>query len=103
MAAAYDDGVSLGPTDTRELDFLIRGLANIDVDEELGVELDQPRIYYGDGFDGYAIVGNDRAEVDFPTDTGSQFYRYDGNGGVPHGFPSCARWRSPCGSVRSIR
>ncbi len=83
MAAAYDDGVSRGPTDTRALDFLIRGLANIEVDEALGVGLDQPRIYYGDGFGGYAIVGNAREEVDYPTDSGSQFFRYDGTGGVP--------------------
>ena len=83
MAAAYDDGVSRGPTDTRELDFLIRGLANIEVDEALGVGLDQPRIYYGDGFGGYAIVGNAREEVDYPTDSGSQFFSYDGTGGVP--------------------
>ena len=82
MAAAYDDGVTRGPTDTRELDFLIRGLANIEVDEALGVGLDQPRIYYGDDFGGYAIVGNAREEVDYPTDSGSQFFRYDGDGGV---------------------
>ncbi len=82
MAAAYDDGISLGPTDTRALDFLIRGLANIEVDEDLGTDLDQPRIYYGDDFGGYAIVGNEREEVDYPTDSGSQFFRYDGTGGV---------------------
>ncbi len=83
MAEAYDDGVTLGPVDTRTLNFLIRGLANIEVDEDLGVGLDQPRIYYGDDFDGYAIVGNAREEVDYPTDSGSQFFRYDGTGGVP--------------------
>ena len=82
MAAAYDaDGVP-GTIDTRELDFLIRGVADLEVSEQLETPLDQPRIYYGDGFDGYAIVGAARPEVDFPTDTESRPFTYDGTGGV---------------------
>ncbi|MDH3293128.1 MAG: UPF0182 family protein [Acidimicrobiia bacterium] len=83
MAAGYDvDGVP-GTVDTRELDYLIRGIATIEVAEGLETGLDQPRIYFGDDFDGYAIVGAARQEVDFPTDSQSQLYSYSGSGGVP--------------------
>ncbi|GAB3692929.1 UPF0182 family protein [Corynebacterium nasicanis] len=58
--------------------------------EELGIKVDQPRIYYGpvianasDGAD-YAIVGeNGTGAVEYDTDT--SFYTYDGEGGVDIG------------------
>ncbi|MDO5670838.1 MAG: UPF0182 family protein [Corynebacterium sp.] len=58
--------------------------------EELGIKVDQPRIYYGpviansnDGAD-YAIVGDDGSgAVEYDTDT--SFYTYDGSGGVDIG------------------
>ena len=58
--------------------------------EELGIKVDQPRIYYGpviansnDGAD-YAIVGdNGSGPVEYDTDT--SFYTYDGSGGVDIG------------------
>jgi len=83
MAAAYDDEDPAGPSDTRALNFLIRGLGQIQVDEGLETAIDQPRIYYGENFEGYAIVGAARQEVDYPTDSQSQLFSYDGSGGVP--------------------
>ncbi len=53
--------------------------------DQLGV--DEPRIYYGDGFTEYAVVGahgGRNVEYDRPTgDTGDQYYTYKGAGGVP--------------------
>lgn len=56
--------------------------------EELGIHVEQPRVYYGpvianaaDGAD-YAIVGNDDPDVDFEYDTDNTTYTYDGEGGV---------------------
>ncbi|AKK10556.1 UPF0182 family protein [Corynebacterium uterequi] len=55
--------------------------------EELGIKVDQPRIYYGpviasaaDGAD-YAIVGNDTGG-DYEYDTDNSQFTYDGAGGV---------------------
>ncbi len=85
MAAQYDtDGVP-GTRETRELDYLVRGIGDIDIAESFEQPFDQPRIYYGDGFGGYAIVGASRQEVDYPTNSGSQLYTYGGSGGVPMG------------------
>lgn len=58
--------------------------------EELGIKVDQPRIYYGpviasstDGAD-YAIVGDNGSDpVEYDTD--NSFFTYDGSGGVDVG------------------
>lgn len=58
--------------------------------EEIGIRVDQPRVYYGpliasatDGAD-YAIVGDDGSgPVEYDTDDSS--YTYEGQGGVPVG------------------
>lgn len=54
--------------------------------EELGIKVDQPRVYYGpviasaqDGLD-YAIVGGTGNDVEYDTDSSS--YTYSGEGGV---------------------
>ena len=66
--------------------FLVEDLGDVNIDPGLTETLDQPRVYFGEGFDGYAIVQTDRAEVDFQTsDNESRSFRYDGEGGVPMG------------------
>ncbi len=85
MAAAYDETARVSG-ESRNLDFLVSGLGESDISEELPLQLDQPRIYFGEGLGGYAIVGAARAEVDFQTsDNQSIDYRYTGEGGVPMG------------------
>ncbi|MEM9564199.1 MAG: UPF0182 family protein, partial [Actinomycetota bacterium] len=89
MAAAYDSGPVLG--ESRALDFLISGLGNVDqgdvnIEDDLSATLDQPRIYYGEDFGGYAIVAAQRDELDYQTATNESVeYRYSGEGGVPMG------------------
>jgi uncharacterized membrane protein (UPF0182 family) len=50
--------------------------------EDLG--LDQPRIYYGEGFDAaeYSIVNSGQAEVDYPDADGLVRFNYGGAGGI---------------------
>lgn len=66
-----------------EPDFLIGGVPAVNRIES-DISLDQPRLYFGEDIDGYAIVGSTRDEVDFVTDDGERIsFRYDGTGGVP--------------------
>ncbi|NNE94654.1 MAG: COG1615 family transporter, partial [Acidimicrobiales bacterium] len=66
--------------------YLVSGIrSTLEVDEGLEFDLTQPRIYFGEDFDGYAIVGaegrNERDVVAESTRADSDF-RYDGEGGV---------------------
>lgn len=69
--------------------FIVRELGDVVVDDRLSGELsaiDQPRIYFGEDFDGYAIVNAARSEVDYQTSSNeSRLYQYEGDGGVGMG------------------
>lgn len=85
MAAAFDETATVSG-ESRNLDYLVRGLGESQIDEELAIELEQPRIYFGEDMGGYAIVGATRDEVDFQTASNESVpYRYTGEGGVPMG------------------
>ncbi len=99
MASAYDSGPVVG--ESRALDFLVSGLGETSIDEDLSLTIDQPRIYYGENFGGYAIVNAGRDEIDYQTSQGDQeIYRYTGDSGVPIGslinrFAFALRFREP--------
>lgn len=82
VVAGYDEATAASSGDSRALNFLISGLGNIEQDESFDSGLDQPQIYIGENFGGYAIVGADREEVDFQDGTTSELFSYDGEGGV---------------------
>ena len=65
--------------------FLVRKLGDVFIDGSLGETLGQPRVYFGENFDGYAIVGASRDEIDYQTTSESRGFRYDGTGGVEMG------------------
>jgi uncharacterized membrane protein (UPF0182 family) len=70
------------------LNFLARELGDVVIDDRLSETLGQPRVYFGEDLDGYAIVNAGRQEVDYQTsDNKSVFYSYEGEGGVPMGSP----------------
>jgi uncharacterized membrane protein (UPF0182 family) len=48
-----------------------------------GLRVDQPRIYYGELNNDYAIVGSSRGEAPREYDTDTKRYSYNGRGGVP--------------------
>ncbi|MEO1063523.1 MAG: UPF0182 family protein [Actinomycetota bacterium] len=62
-------------------DFIVSG---VPIDSESAqLSIDQPRIYFGEGLGGYAIIGAETDEVDFQTeDDIVQDFRYDGEAGV---------------------
>ncbi len=62
---------------------LIDDLAEqVPVDDRLDETFDQPRIYFGEDFGGYSIVGAKADEIDFKSQNDSETNRYDGTGGV---------------------
>jgi uncharacterized membrane protein (UPF0182 family) len=86
MASAYDDEEAPVSGESRQLNFLVSGLGQTRIADELSLDLAQPRVYYGERLDGYAIVGAARPEVDFQTsESQSVTYEYTGSGGVEMG------------------
>ena len=58
-------------------------VGSVPVENELGLPLDQPQIYVGEGLGGYSIVGATRSEVDYLDENGDTVsFEYDGTGGV---------------------
>lgn len=47
-----------------------------------GIKVGQPRIYYGEGNDDYAIVKTGTREFDYPSGSQNVYNNYSGNGGV---------------------
>jgi uncharacterized membrane protein (UPF0182 family) len=49
------------------------------------LEIDNPRVYFGENPPAYSIVGTDLDEFDFPLEGDDATFRYDGDAGVPVG------------------
>ncbi|MFB6225896.1 MAG: UPF0182 family protein, partial [Candidatus Paceibacteria bacterium] len=47
-----------------------------------GIKIPQPRIYYGEGTDDYAIVNTKTDELDFPSGDKNEYNNYQADGGV---------------------
>ncbi len=87
VAFTHGFGIVVAPGNpgrAQNVDYVVSGLGDLSIEEGFEAELDEPRLYYGENFGGYAIVGATRDEVDFPT-TGNDtaLTRYEGDGGVP--------------------
>jgi uncharacterized membrane protein (UPF0182 family) len=67
-----------------EPDFIVGGVPGRAEPGAEALEAEQPRVYYGEGFEDsdYSIVNSGQAEVDYPTDEGLERFEYDGDGGV---------------------
>ncbi|MBN2309754.1 MAG: UPF0182 family protein [Candidatus Hydrogenedentes bacterium] len=63
-------------------DFLIRDIPPV---PRRGLRVAQPRIYYGEKTQSYALVDTRTEEFDYPGDPDNFFNRYDGAGGIPIG------------------
>jgi len=46
------------------------------------VDISEPRIYYGESMNGYAIVKGNSSEFDYPQGDANKQYQYTGNGGI---------------------
>ncbi len=61
-------------------DFLIQDIPPRSV---AGLEIDEPRIYYGERGTDYTLVKTDEQEFDYPGESGDVFREYTGSGGIP--------------------
>ena len=85
LSFTHGFGVALAPANVVKgglPDFRIGGLP---VSNDLGIDLSEPRIYYSEDLDGYAIVHSNRQEVDGATGGVDESYTYQGKGGVEIG------------------
>ncbi|MFB6112648.1 MAG: UPF0182 family protein [Halodesulfurarchaeum sp.] len=57
-------------------------IKNIPPESTAGPTVEQPRIYYGEQTDTYAIVNSNTRELDYPKGGQNVYNRYDGSGGV---------------------
>jgi uncharacterized membrane protein (UPF0182 family) len=64
--------------------FLVREVPGTVSSGADSLEIEQPRLYYGEGFasDEYSIVDTDQPELDFPIEGGVERSSYEGAGGV---------------------
>lgn len=85
LSFTHGNGIALAPAN-RVVDslptFLIGDVQN-EIENDIAIE--QPRIYYGENMDGYAIVDTDREEVDAIREGSRVPYNYTGVGGVRAG------------------
>ena len=61
-------------------DFLVQDVPSRSV---AGLEIDQPRIYYGEVGTDYTLVKTEEREFDYPGAAGDVFTEYEGAGGIP--------------------
>ncbi len=71
-------------------DFYVRDIPPENLIDDPALDIEQPRIYFGEGFDpgSFVFVRTEEPEVDFPLEAGEdtvQFTTYDGQGGVKMG------------------
>jgi hypothetical protein len=77
-----------GITLTRVSEFTPEGLPNLLIkdippkSEYPELEIDQPRIYYGELTDTHVVVNTEEKELDYPSGEENVYIRYNGNGGV---------------------
>ncbi len=79
-------GMALAPanatTSTGLPEFMVRDIP-VQVSSDIDLQIDQPRLYFGENLDGYAIVGTKRQEIDYPGEGGQNTQTtYEGEGGV---------------------
>ena len=79
-------GVAMSPVNqvtTEGLpDFFIKNIPPV---ASADIEIDQPRIYYGEETDHYIYTGTSTEEFDYPEGNNNATNNYDGTGGVPIG------------------
>lgn len=86
MAAGYDTGKADADGASRRLSYLVDGLEETQIAPGVDTKLEQPRTYFGERFNDYAVVGATRQEVDFQkADNTQQLTNYSGEAGVSIG------------------
>lgn len=60
--------------------FVMRDIPTLNTTD---IKIDNPRIYYGESTNDYAIVNTDIVEFDYPDGETENEFKYDGNAGIP--------------------
>jgi uncharacterized protein len=82
----HGNGVVMSPVARKSADGLpVFYLRDIPPNSTGGPEIREPRIYYGEGTNGYVIVKGSTPEFDYPKGKDNIYATYDGTGGVPIG------------------
>jgi len=58
-------------------------IRDIPPNSSVGIEVTQPRIYYGENTDTYTVVNTRTRELDYPSGGQNVYTNYEGSGGVP--------------------
>lgn len=66
-------------TDEGQPDFLMK---NLPTENLTNIHLKNPRIYFGEATNDYAIVNTSSGELDYPKENGDSNYKYDDKGGI---------------------
>jgi uncharacterized membrane protein (UPF0182 family) len=87
LAYTHGYGMAMSPSNATDSsgrpDFIVSDVPVAIDEDRIDLEIEQPQIYFGEGMDGYAVVGTSRNEVDYLDDLGNSVpYTYDGQGGV---------------------
>jgi uncharacterized membrane protein (UPF0182 family) len=76
-------GVAMSPVSTVTAEGLPElYIKDIPPNSSVGIEVTQPRIYYGEATTDYAIVNTETRELDYPRGGENVYTTYDGGGGV---------------------
>jgi uncharacterized membrane protein (UPF0182 family) len=77
-------GLCVGPVNEHDLEgFPVPFVSDIPPVSVPGLEVREPRIYYGEETRDYVIVGTDTEEFDYPMEDENRYTRYGGTGGIP--------------------
>ncbi len=85
VAFTHGYGLAIAPANRApggQPQFVVGG---VPIDDDSDITIAQPRLYFGEDLDAFAIVGADRPEVDFQSADQTRNNRYDGDGGVGMG------------------
>ncbi|MGM5483264.1 MAG: UPF0182 family protein [Nanobdellota archaeon] len=79
-------GVVMSPvnnvTDEGLPQYLLKNIPPVNTVNESNIEIEQPRIYYGEKPDSFVVVNTETKEFDYPKGDNNMYTHYDGSGGI---------------------
>jgi len=98
LSFTHGNGIALAPANRIEDSLPTFLIGDVPARNQIidDVPIEQPRIYYGENMNGYAIVDTDRAEIDTVDGSTRLLHNYEGEGGVTAG----GFWRRSMFSLR---
>ncbi|MCJ8501050.1 UPF0182 family protein [Desulfatitalea alkaliphila] len=83
LSYTHGHGVVMTPASQGSGSAMTWYIHNIPPESRFGMNIAQPRIYFGLGNTPYAIAPNQAGEMDYPQGESNALHDYDGRGGVP--------------------